>query len=832
MNIKTIKDIAYTINYCKKNNKPMPIVLCGAGISITAGIPGTNTIIENVYDQFAGKSEIEKLKSANCTDYYTIMRALRAEERQDLFKGYIESDNVRLNLASIYIAQLLKAKYVDFVFTVNFDDVLLKSSALFNFIPPIYDLANISELNSNSFIKNSLVYLHGQYYGQWLLNTEDEIQKGLQNVHNLFQRECNRPWIVVGYSGEDEIFKKLNEIPSFSSDLYWVSKDDDTINKEVKNKLLEQPNKNAYLISNIDADTFFLELCTELKLDYPPIFDKPFTFLESYFDKIQDFKTPNENYKTIYQNLSKQKEISLNWIKEAKEKIEKGKSLEHLQQEIIDAIIKNDFSKEIGENFEQEIKKPNFSNAKEQLSWYYNDWGIALKHIAKLKQDEYLFNESFKKYKKASELNSKDESIYNNWGNALFDLAKLKQNENLYFESLEKYKQASELNPKNDSIYNNWGNALSALAKLKQDENIYFESFEKYKQASELNPKNDSIYYNWGNALFDLAKLKQNENLYFESALKYKQASELNPKNYAIYNNWGSTLCDLAKIKKEENLYFESFEKYKQASELNSKDYSIYYNWGIAFSELAKLKQDENLYFESALKYKQASELNPKNDSIYNNWGNALSDLAKIKQDENLYFESAVKYKQASELNPKNDSIYYNWGIALSDLAKLKHDENLFFESFEKYKQASELNPKDDSIYYNWGIALSNLAKIKQDENLFFESFEKYKQASELNPKDDSIYYNWGSTLCDLAKIKQDENLWKEAEEILRKGIDLGGKVYNLACFYALRHNKEKAFVYLKQALDIKEVTATFVEKDEDWKDLINEIEFQNLLNK
>jgi tetratricopeptide (TPR) repeat protein len=669
MKTKTIADLAYTINYCKRHNKPMPIILCGAGISKTAGIPLTGQIIQDVFDKFSGKPEIEKLKYENCMDYYKIMRALRAEERQDLFKEYIESDAVRLNLASIYIAQLLKEKYVDFVFTVNFDDVLLKASALFNFIPPIYDLANMSGLNSNNFVKNSLVYLHGQYFGQWLLNTEDEIEKGLSNVHNLFQRECNRPWIVVGYSGEDEVFQKLNEIPSFSSDLYWVSYDDNTIKKEVMEQLLKPANKNAYAISNIDADTFFLELCTELKLQHPPIFDKPFTFLETYFDKIQDFKSPSSKFDILYQNLSKQKEISLNWIKKAKTTIENSTSLAKLQQEIIDAILKKDFSEEKGKIFEDEINTYQFNEAKEQLFLYFGEWGNTLYNLDNTKQDENLLEQSIEKYHKAIELNPSDDTIYNNWGTALNALAKIKQDENLFKQSFDKYHKANELNPSNDLVYINWGNALSNLARIKQDENLFQQSFDKYQKSSELKSYNDSIYNNWGNAISDLAEIKQDENLFQQSFEKYQKASKLNPENDAVYSNWGIALSNLAEINQDENLFYQSFDKFKKAAELNPNAHSVYYNWGSALSRLSKLKKDEAVLNEAETVLIKGIHLGSKKYNLA-----CCYALQKKKENALNIIQIALENKEITSQFVENDS----------DWESYKNDED-FIALLAKY---------------------------------------------------------------------------------------------------------------------------------------------------
>ena len=53
---------------------------------------------------------------------------------KSLFYGYINNEKVKLNVTHIYLAQMLKEGLVDYVLTVNFDDLMLKACAMFNFI--------------------------------------------------------------------------------------------------------------------------------------------------------------------------------------------------------------------------------------------------------------------------------------------------------------------------------------------------------------------------------------------------------------------------------------------------------------------------------------------------------------------------------------------------------------------------------------------------------------------------------------------------------------------------------------------------------------------------
>jgi len=59
--------------------------------------------------------------------------------------------------------------------------------------------------------------------------------------------------------------------------------------------------------------------------------------------------------------------------------------------------------------------------------------------------------------------------------------------------------------------------------------------------------------------------------------------------------------------------------------------------------------------------------------------------------------------------------------------------------------------------------------------------------------------------------------LVQSALDKLKKGVELGGSAYNLACLYALQNNQEEAFKYLENDLIKKEIDFTYIEGDPDW---------------
>uniref|UniRef100_UPI0040564F53 TPR end-of-group domain-containing protein n=1 Tax=Alloprevotella tannerae TaxID=76122 RepID=UPI0040564F53 len=96
-------------------------------------------------------------------------------------------------------------------------------------------------------------------------------------------------------------------------------------------------------------------------------------------------------------------------------------------------------------------------------------------------------------------------------------------------------------------------------------------------------------------------------------------------------------------------------------------------------------------------------------------------------------------------------------------------------------------------------------------------------------------YYNWGVALMELAKTKsgsEAKELLNEAIKKFQQAVENEGGAYKLACFYAKRNQKAEALKYLDIALSRNEITINFVEQDEDWEELRNDPDFQDLLSR
>jgi len=189
----TIEELAYFIKEAKNDKQRQPIFFLGAGASATGNIPLAKGIAKDILKVYPNNPRIEKLKEGE-KNYANLMGCLSPHKRNNLLKNYIDAG--KINVTHIYLAQLLKEGFVDYVLTVNFDNLMLRALALYNIFPPIYDMAVFKDLTTSQFKEKSVVYLHGHYHGLWLLNTKEEMSKVNIIVRRIFDSiKDNRPQV-------------------------------------------------------------------------------------------------------------------------------------------------------------------------------------------------------------------------------------------------------------------------------------------------------------------------------------------------------------------------------------------------------------------------------------------------------------------------------------------------------------------------------------------------------------------------------------------------------------------------------------------------------------
>jgi tetratricopeptide (TPR) repeat protein len=639
----TIESLAYLLKQAKENKQPQPIIFLGAGASHTGNIPLASEITAQILSDFSESPFINRLPIES-RNYANLMDCLLPAQRDILLKKYV--DDAKINVTHIYLAQLLKEGFIDYILTVNFDNLILRALALYNIFPASYDMAILKDLTTTTFKEKSVVYLHGQNHGLWLLNTPEEMEKVRTIVPRIFDSIKNRrPWIFIGYSGEDPIFEHIKKLGRFDNGLFWVTYIDNNPNETVQNFLCT-PNTNAFLIKGYDSDSFMLKLNSELGLGQPSIVDKPFTALKEMLNEIVDI-----NDKEYFKGVKERLEISKKQVEEAIQQHELGilelpkdlkenSELDLLKKEIINIIISEKYDEQIISDIENKITANlDDENLLYILSNLYFSWGTALGNSAANKERE-------------------DEE----------------EAEKYYLQCFEKLRKSIDLTPESNTFYN-WGTYLGKLAKIKGEkreiaeaEKLYVESIEKFSKAIEKNPIDPEVFYNWGTSLGNLARFKtekEAEKNYLKSFEKFRKSIEIKSDYYQAFFNWGVNLGNLAEIKKKnglkvaEEFYNQAFEKYREAVRIKP-DYDIaYYSWATDIGKLEMIKDGE----EAAKLYSEAVELFKKGIEYRGRCYNlaCLYALHENKKDALFYLDLSLKNNEISASYVEKDDDWKNF---------------------------------------------------------------------------------------------------------------------------------------------------------------------------
>lgn len=624
MKNRNISDLAYVINRAYKNGRPKPIVLLGAGASISANIPSANDLVNYINKEYKDSPTINSLGKDE-RNYYSLMDCLPPNERRTILKSFVEKS--KINVTHIYLAHLINTGYIDYVLTTNFDDLVQRALALYNVFPTTYDLSTLKDLTTTSLELNSIIYLHGKYDGFWQLNTFEEMNKNKGILPSIFNKiSNNRTWIIVGYSGEDAVFDSLVDLGRFDNGLYWLAYDEPS--ERVKDNLLNKTNTESYVIEGHDSDSFFLELNSELNNSVPNIFNKPFSFLKKLHSNIAEIDY--KKFNGVKENLTRVQVLIDDAIKKyehifdnSRLDSEKIRSIT-IEKNLSNILLSRDYDS--AEEVLSSIDTSEYEELKYLLYSFYNDWGLKEAEIAAKSNDSKKFESAYEKFKKATEIAEDRYEAWANWGTTIGRQQQLnidkvtKDNLELIFD---KFEHAVKYEANSFEVWLDWANYTSMYANLFENKEEIIKHLEeasrKYFKASEIKDKNHLLNYNWGKCLGTLASIKNDTNsdsLYKHAINRLKKAIDAEPNFEEALNLLGFAYMDYAKHSPKEktkklliksiSIYSEMAESFKENSDTYFLTISyIYFKlWLIENTKTIKneyLHEGHN-YLESAIK--------------------------------------------------------------------------------------------------------------------------------------------------------------------------------------------------------------------------------------
>jgi tetratricopeptide (TPR) repeat protein len=699
MKTTTLEELAYRIKEAKTNNLPKPIVFLGAGASKTGGIPLAGEIASHILKTYPTNPKIANLNVDN-RKYSQLMDCLTPYERNELLKVYI--DEAKINVTHIYLAQLIANDYIDYVLTVNFDNLMLRALALYNIFPPTYDLAILKDLTTTTFKEKSVVYLHGQHHGLWLLNTQEEMNKVKDYVPPILNKIANqRLWIFIGYSGGDPIFPHIVNLGRFDNGLYWITYRDHDPDIEVCMQLLDKPNTNTYVLKGYDSDSFMLKLSNELNQPQPVVVEKPFTALIDQLNNIVDIDD-QEHFKGVKERL----EISKNNVYQAIDIFEEGKKtitvdienelvINQLKKKIIDKISNEDYLEEEIIILEKEIEKLNNPELNNLMADLYNGWGNFLSEYALQKSDEEKFEESIEKYRKALSISPHNGHYLYNLATTLLELAGLKKDESIYLESINNFKNANLFVKEDVALLSNWGNAVAGLAILKKDNVLFEEALSLYKKVSSIDSSHLNTLISWGATLLDYAELTSDNAFFKQSIEKSYSALNIDKDNEVALNNLGFALIKLYENEGNEINLREGNKIFQELTTIYPDNMRGYYNWATSLIYLAKQKNNKELYEKSKDILYKALEIDPHSILVLGNLSYVLLVLFKNTPDNLMNLSEAIRI--STKLHSLN-GFSYNLACAYA-LSKNKIQSLSYLQKSLESKEITSTHVKEDEDF-------------------------------------------------------------------------------------------------------------------------------------
>ena len=309
---RTIKDLVSYLETRTSNATPNYNVLIGAGASVSSGIrTGQDLVSEwrkDIYEILSGKEYTTEEDSktylmtkegnwySESNEYSSLFEKkfdLPSQRRRFVEK---EVDKASPSIGYAYLTSLVDSsdRYIDTIFTTNFDDLINEAFYQFSQTRPIV-CAHDSSIRSLglSSSRPKIIKLHGDYLFDDIKSTLRETESLELNIKNKFI-EFSKDFglIVVGYAGHDRsIMDVINHLLKsddfFKNGIYWCIRKDDYISSELR-KLLWKDGVYFVLIDGFDE--FFSEMHHKTKGPLS-IKDK---LSESKQDKILSFFTTDQ----------------------------------------------------------------------------------------------------------------------------------------------------------------------------------------------------------------------------------------------------------------------------------------------------------------------------------------------------------------------------------------------------------------------------------------------------------------------------------------------------------------------------------------------------------
>jgi tetratricopeptide (TPR) repeat protein len=185
--------------------------------------------------------------------------------------------------------------------------------------------------------------------------------------------------------------------------------------------------------------------------------------------------------------------------------------------------------------------------------------------------------------------------------------------------------------------------------------------------------------------------------------------------------------------------------------------------------------------------------------------------LGNVYRDLGRHDDALAAYQRAIELDPKLTYPHNGLGAVYADLGR--HDDAL-----ASYNRAIELDPKDAASH-------RSLADIYQIIGRYEKALNEYQKSVELDPQRGMRRASLAGILRKLGREAEAAEQIKIARELMVRENE-----YNRACLESICGNVEEALALLKVALEKKQASLEWAQRDPDFDFIRDDPRFKALV--
>jgi adenylate cyclase len=260
--------------------------------------------------------------------------------------------------------------------------------------------------------------------------------------------------------------------------------------------------------------------------------------------------------------------------------------------------------------------------------------------------------------------------------------------------------------------------------------------------------------------------------------------------------------------------YEHAIRMFEQAIGVDSKYALAYAGMADAYSHLYRYAEATPENVERANRAsEQAVVLDRDSAEAHASRGLALF-ISERYDDAEHEFDAAVR------LNPNLFEAWHYYGLACSS-------QGNFEKAARLYVKASEVNPADFQVPLFLAQTYASLGRKQDEMKVRLGALGTVERHLRLNPHDTRALYLGAQNLY---RVGEKDKAIVLAEQALKQDQNEPVVLYNVACFYALQENADRAMDLLEKAVELGWGDRAWMEHDSDLDPLHGNERFKALL--